>query len=65
MNISAETTENEHKDSTRITSSLKAQIPEPTATRVRLEVKSKLNVKKEIKKNYDSSLQHQMRKQNE
>ena len=28
MNISAETTENEHKDSTRITSSLKAQIPE-------------------------------------
>ena len=28
MNISAETTENEHKDSRRITSSLKAQIPE-------------------------------------
>ena len=28
-----------------------------------LEVKSKLNVKKKIKKNYDSSWQHQMKKQ--
>ena len=65
LKIFAETAENEYKDSTRITSNLQAQFLEWTTTRARLEVKRKLNVMKEVKENYVSSWQHQMKKQKE
>ena len=54
--IFTETEENEHKDSTRITSNLQAKIFGTNTIRARLEVKSKLNMKKEIRKSYQQFL---------
>ena len=50
LKIFAETAENEYKDSTRIKLNFKPRFLESTTTRASLEVTSKLNVKKEIKK---------------
>ena len=61
LKIFAETVENEYKVSTRITSNLQAQILGTNNNEGKTRVKSKLNVKKEIKKNCDSSWQYQMK----
>ena len=65
IKIFAETAENEYKDSIRITSNLQAQILETNNNEGNARGKIRTECEKKIKKNYDSSRQHQMKKRKE
>ena len=63
LKIFAETTKNDFENSTRITLNFQAQILEINSKDGKTRGETEMNVKKEIKKNYDSLWQHQMKKQ--